>query len=174
MSNEKGVRRLLEREGFIDVMSDVDLSYGGTFARDNGDYFDIIEIVDLDSASGAEGQILVSAKTVSFDYLSPSDHKSVQSCCDTKSYLPDIVRRAGKAIARLVYAVDIASYGKYDPAGNCASWFVAVLDREAFNDSREKWGNRVNGWGWAAVTRAIENAIACHDNGYYLPHDILD
>ena len=173
MANEKSIEKILQQNSFEFVTGDLDLLYGRTYVRDNGDSFDIIEIVDLDSACGADGQIMVQARVTSFDYVDAKQHKSVQESHDTSSWLPDLARK-DKNAARLAYAESIASYGIVDPAGYSASHFVAVFDRSYEKDARERWtSNRVFGWGYAAILRAVENATAaCDYRG--LPHDISD
>ena len=170
MASQKTIERFLQQNDFTMIMGDIDLTYGQTWIRDNEYYFDIIEIVDLDSAAGASGQILVEAKTTSFDYLTPQDHKSVQSCMDCKCWLPRIAR-GNRAMGRLAYAADIASYGIADEHG----WNTAIFDRSDYRDSREKWGRIVPGWGYAAIQRAIDNAMDWLVGGYVcLPHELSD
>lgn len=57
-----------ERDGarWISAFADVDISYGATWVRDYGDYAEVIEIIDLDSATGAAGLVLVEEKSVGF------------------------------------------------------------------------------------------------------------
>jgi len=74
-------------------------------------------------------------------------------------------------MGRLAYAHDIASYGIADEE----LYFTAIFDREDYKDSRERWGNIVPGWGYAAILRAIENALDTLVGGFVcLPHKITD
>ena len=117
---------------------------------------------------------MVQARVTSFEWLSTQDHKSIQESFDTSSWLPDLARN-NKNAARLAYAESVASYGKADPAGYGPNHFVAVFDRTYEKDAREHWtSNRVFGWGYAAILRAVENAIAACDSCQVFPHEISD
>lgn len=165
MANTKSIIRLLERNGFAEVCSDHSYPLQGTFVREveSAPYnvFDVIVATDLEGACGADGQVLVEAYSTCFDFArGREDWLNILSCMDTKSYLPGIAKK-DRRIARLILASDFVQYGKSDPAGYGQSWWVAVSDREWEKDAREKWeNNRVYGWGYAAIQRAVENCIA--------------
>ena len=153
------IRKDLEKAGFVEVMADVNLEYGGVFMRDH-DWFDVIRITGLDSACGADGQILVEALTTSFDYVrGKAQWQSILSFSDAKRYLTQ--SHISKADKRLLLAEAIVSYGIYDPASYSQSYFVAILDRKAHKDAREPWEANVKGWGYAAFRRAVNMAIDC-------------
>lgn len=48
--------------------ADVDLTYGGLFIDDRGDYADVVEVIDLDSATGTTNMVCVDIGNVSIEY----------------------------------------------------------------------------------------------------------
>jgi hypothetical protein len=46
---------------------DVSLTNGGTFVRDQGHHFDVVEVVDIDSGCGARGMVLIDVGNTYFD-----------------------------------------------------------------------------------------------------------
>lgn len=52
---------------------DVDIVNGGVFLKDYGDYADVLEVIELGSASGAEGRVLVEVGSVGLYTRSTSE-----------------------------------------------------------------------------------------------------
>ena len=179
--NANGIEKYLTAEGFAMVTGDVNLEYGQTWVREYEleAVFDVVEICDLDSAAGCEGQLLVTARQTWLPCaLEPGRNRwlGILQCCDVKSWLPSIAKH-DKQLARLAMAEACASYGWSDPAGYGIHEFVA-LDWEphyhpencTLFDEQEKY--TVKGFGWAAVLRAIENAIAMCESSMTLPNKL--
>lgn len=134
---------------FFEVCADVNLEYGGTFIRPVSyttnenrfpDYFDLIEIVDLDSACGASGVNLVELKSVSIDFTRPDERRNYQSALDchgmSKRDVADLARSAGKRAAQCMIAYILASYGSNTDTEN--AW-IAITDPSAAHGSREAY-----------------------------------
>jgi len=179
--NARGIERHLTAEGFTMVMGDVNLEYGQTWLREyeNEGVFDVVEIVDLDGAAGCEGQLLVTARQTWLPHglsCNRATWLGILECMEVRSYLPAIAKQ-NKKLARLVMAEACASYGWSDPAGYGISEFIALdwephyhSDEYEIFDEEEKY--TVIGFGWAAVLRAVENAIAMCESSMTLPNKL--
>ena len=181
--NAKGIEKHLTAEGFTMVMGDVNLEHGQTWIREyeHEAIFDVVEITDLDGAAGCEGQLLVTARQTWLPCaLEPGSDtwKGILSCCDVKSWLPSIAKR-DKQFARLAMAEACTSYGWSDPAGYGIHEFVAIADHdvhwhpEEYTLFDEQQRYTVKGYGWAAVYRAVVNAIAMCESNTMLPFPII-
>lgn len=153
---QNDVRLEFEALGYTELWSDAELEYGGVWAKeDKWGNFTIIELIDLEGAAGVDGTMLVERKDTFYGLLNGKNHRSVQGCCDTWMHLPEVARR-DKALARLMYANDICTYGLCD-----TEWRTVILDPKAAWSEDNK-GNPDNwGWliedstGWDAVIEAI-------------------
>ena len=56
-----------------EAYADVNITYGGLWIKDYGDYADVLEVTDIDSATGAPGRVLVDIGSVGFYTRSASD-----------------------------------------------------------------------------------------------------
>ena len=187
--NTKDLCKLLEREGYIEVYSDYSYPLQGTWIREvdgpPDNVFDVIQVTDLGNACGADGQTLVEAKSLSFGFArNRSDWLGLFSSMDTKrkdsngeNWLATIARD-DKSLARLLLAYDFVHYGLSDPAGHGQSWWVAINDRiDEKEYAREHWtSNRVYGWGYTAIKRALDNALSTcggfyHSSAYHPTYD---
>jgi len=180
----KRIEGFLRNEGFTMTTGDINLEFGQTWVREC-DYdrgiFDVVEIVDVDSAAGCDGQILVTARqTWMPNALEPGRDTwmDILQCCDIKSWLPAIAKH-NKGFARLVMAGECVSYGWSDPAGYGIHEFVAIADHdvhwhpEEYTLFDEQQRYTVKGYGWAAVYRAVVNAIAMCESNTMLPFPII-
>lgn len=165
MQGDSAIRRDLKNAGFVEMWSDMNLTYGGMWVRPEErshdqvpNYYDVIEITDLDSACGADGQVLVTSRSTSFDYAHKGELKSAVASHGGEETIKRVARE-DKAGARLLLAAWLAEYGIADPNGYGDGCFVATIDREAHKGAREPWEATVNGWGWAAFRRAVQEAI---------------
>lgn len=165
---------------FIEVCADVNLEYGGTFihpvsysiADDRWpDYFDVIDITDLDGACGASGITMVELKTVSIDFTDPTDRRNYLSALDcmgqSKRDVASIAKQSGKRAAQSHIAYILQSYGSNTDTRQ--TW-LAVTDPDAAHTSREaqSWIRRshqsfetvIPDHGKAALSLAINAAIS--------------
>lgn len=179
MTTDKQIINYLKAEGYTPMFYDVgDLSYGGVFVKPD-EYeehncpvsFDIIEITDLDGVCGASGQVLVQAKSTSFDFDSAQHGGMVKAldCCGDRDTLKAVARE-DKRQAQLMLAVALDSYGISDPRGYGNGGIVAIVDRDSYNTVKgkhdEDWAKEddnscevVEGWGKAALLRAVRRAV---------------
>lgn len=165
MATQESIRALLKANGYEEMWGDVDLLYGATFLKASdtepagaAGWYDVIEIVDLDSACGADGQVMVTSRNTSFDYAHGKDLKRAVDCHGGLETLKHVARE-NKSDARKLLAVWLHGYGIADPNGYGDSDFVATVDREAHKHAKEPWESNVQGWGMAALERAVEEAI---------------
>lgn len=104
------VRSLLEERGYTEVWGDASLiPHGGLFVKEYAGSFEVVELVDLDSAAGVDDTMLLIKAAVSFK-LNRRMWLHMLDSMDTRAHLPDVARK-DKAMARLVLAADIWSYG---------------------------------------------------------------
>lgn len=159
----------LKAAGFIEMCADVDLTYGGTFIRPVSysiaddrwpDYFDVIEITDLDGACGASGITMVELKTVSVNFTDPGDRRNYLSALEchglSKRDIADIAKQQnGKRKAQCEIAYLLQSYGSNTDTRQ--TW-LAVTDPDAAHTSREaqSWIRR------SRQTQSFETVIPDH------------
>ena len=93
----------------------VDVSYGGLFVNLDGsqehDYLDGIEVVDLESATGADGLILIDFRTLLFFQDKKKIKEALAFCGRSLSDL----RGNGKESILMELASSLNAYGHYDP-----------------------------------------------------------
>jgi hypothetical protein len=118
-----------------EYIGDIDLKYGGLFistANKQWGYATVIEVIDLESAIGAEGLILIEEHTVITDDPENSA-RAWKSCGDDRTLLKDV------PFIQLVEVLN--GYGFYDTEksivlvtdnyfGDKASWEGWQIDRE--------------------------------------------
>lgn len=160
------IRKDLEKAGFVELCADIDLAYGGTFYReDYPNEFTVIQITDLDSATGADGQIMVETLYTSFDLLDSGNMRSVTDCSGVTEWLKS--KEWDREAKRAILLEAMIGYGLYDLAQDYAhgqlgvARYVAILDREMYkwNNPRDRWDVNVKGWGMTAFRRAVNMAI---------------
>ncbi len=128
-----------------EYIGDVNLEYGGCFVRhdlnENGFpyYSEVIEIIDLDSATGANGLTAINFMTT-FGYEDKKKVDNVMSYCGIDNY-----RKMGKMNILNMMAVDFCSYGYSDPWDDYfrRPSYLVLVNKE-FNrfSSKSKW----DGW----------------------------
>jgi len=62
-------------ETFEMVYGDVDISYGGLWIKDCGEYGDVVEVTDLDSATGTRNMVMVAVGSVGLYGRTLSDNR---------------------------------------------------------------------------------------------------
>ena len=123
---------------------DVNVSYGGLFVNLDGsqehDYLDGIEVVDLESAAGADGLILIDFKTLLF-FRDKKKIKEALACCGRS--VSDL-RGRGKENVLMALACAKDSCGHFDPWSDYhrrPDYFCLVYDYGPFSD-KSTW----DGW----------------------------
>ena len=151
------IRRQLRREGFEEVWGDVDLVYGGTFAKDYGGWIDVIRIQDIgNTTDDAEDLLLVESRNMSFKW---DWHR--KDWCKAIDGMDVTYLRGKRALARLVVAASAVEYGISDPNGYGNGAFICSMTKSGRVNlpNWDKYAEPVSGWGYAALRRAIQEAI---------------
>lgn len=110
------VRDYLKEHGYTEIWADLDLvTYGGLFVKE--DYpgcFEIVELIDLESAAGVDQTMLIERGSVSYAVLhknkwSKGMWRGLLGSTDNRPFLEEIAK-TDKALARLLLAADIWNY----------------------------------------------------------------
>lgn len=129
---------------WLTMYADVSLVHGGLFVRDEGHYADVVEVTDLDSATGTTEMVMVEQGSCSIEYASSFAKQrellahALAACGPERSELVRMPRAMRRAAA---YAA-LWSYGH----GDTEHTHVLTTDRTAprVQDGWEAEG-RVNG-----------------------------
>lgn len=127
-------------------IGDVNLEYGGYYYRydlnsNNFPYYaEIVRIIDLDSACGANGLTLIE-KLTTFDF---ENKERVKECLSVIGLNPQDLRGKGKETIIDIILDSFLAYGYYDPNEdyvNPSNW-VIVNDNYGACDDKSHW----DGW----------------------------
>lgn len=96
---------------------DINAEHGGKWIRDRGEYADIYEITDLDSAMGFDGAVMIERKSVGFYSRSLAENKrrlksALGSWGLSVSMIPNQIK--GRAKQRAVIWEAMSEYGYGD------------------------------------------------------------
>lgn len=115
--------------------SDVNIRFGALWLRDHGDYADVLEVTDLESAAGAAGAVLIERGSVGLYGYPRSISKQVSR-----------VREALESCGAGVQAWREIEEGKYKRlAAWAALWSYGAGDREYSDtviDDEDSWRER--------------------------------
>ena len=150
-----------------------DLPHGAFYSKDCGDYFDVVTVTDLDSATGAEGLVLVESKTTSFTFGSGSkSHNGWSGIVTPKHKYSGVFgalsfvgcepgwaqdfptpktseeRRKQRASLRAQVAEAQVAYGHADPGGDPYSGNSIIVWCERPESAKERNAQRRTWDGW--------------------------
>ena len=130
--------------GQWEYMGDVNLEYGGLFVKlpeDGDDWIEVCEVVDLDSATGADGLVLIERKTVYGIFDKDKIESTLQCCGETvKSF-----RGMSKTAIMIELAYTFNSYGYVDQDDGWANYrmpsYLCIVGQD-YGGNKQSW----DGW----------------------------
>ena len=137
-------------------IGDIDPYRGGKWIKVHSKYkrdfwADLVEVTDLESATGADGLIMIEYKTV-YGFTEKDKVRSALSSCGMK--LADL-RSKGKDTILLFLADALSNYGYTDPANRWPKHHIEVLVTQSYDGDRASW----NGW---EHNLSVENSVKLH------------
>lgn len=100
-------------DGEWQYSGDVSINYGGTYIRDRGYWFDVVEVIDLASACGADNMVLVETGNT---FAGWRNREEIRHALDSEGYEDDMYKLGAttREQSRLRIAYALWSYGHKD------------------------------------------------------------
>src|SRR5437660_10851021 len=94
---------------------DINLMHGGTFIRDEGHYFDFVEVTDLASACGADGLIEIQSGSTSHESRTREEITTALKSCGPGDDFRSAYKlgQTNRQTSRLMVADTPGSYGHH-------------------------------------------------------------